>query len=275
MRTIPESFAPAVVAEIDRRLDEIESSQGVAIPWGIESGSRAWGFPSPDSDYDCRFFYVRAESAYLSPWRERDVIETPLDEIFDVNGWDLIKAVQLLVKGNAVAIEWLRSPHIYRGDSSFRDGLVDLATEIVDRNAVGRHYLHVGATQWGRYGGDAEVPLKRLFYALRPAASVRWLMIHRTSAVPPMELMPLLIESDAPADVIASTQELIALKSQTKEMGTGQTPAPILRYIDQALTSAEAEFEDRCERSTATVQERGRDYFIDAVQRHGPGGRPH
>ena len=75
MRAVPDSLDPAVVAEIDARL----ASAGVAIPWAIESGSRAWGFPSPDSDYDCRFIFVRPASDYLSPWPERDVIETPTD----------------------------------------------------------------------------------------------------------------------------------------------------------------------------------------------------
>ncbi|MFE3443732.1 DNA polymerase beta superfamily protein [Nocardia sp. NPDC059180] len=82
----------------------------------IESGSRAWGFPSPDSDYDCRFLYVASLDTYLSPWRTRDVIETPLVGLLDVNGWDLGKALRLLVKGNAVLIEWLQSPIVYRGD---------------------------------------------------------------------------------------------------------------------------------------------------------------
>jgi len=104
MRSVPDSLDPTVVAEIDARL----GSLGVAIPWAIESGSRAWGFPSPDSDYDCRFIFVRSASDYLSLWPKRDVIETPLDEIFDVNGWDLIKAVRLLVQGNAVVAEWLQ-----------------------------------------------------------------------------------------------------------------------------------------------------------------------
>ncbi len=270
MRAIPETFAPNVVVEIDRRLDEVEVSHGVAIPWCIESGSRAWGFPSPDSDYDCRFLYVRDESAYLSPWRGRDVIETPLDEVFDVNGWDLSKAVQLLVKGNAVAIEWLRSPYVYRGDMSFRDGLLALAADVVDRNAIGRHYLHVSAAQWNRYGGEGEIPLKRLFYALRPAASIRWLLAHPASAVPPMELMPLLVESGAPAEVVACSEELIELKSRTREMGAGQAPAPILQYVEQALVVAAVEFEDRVERDIVALQERGRAYFIDAIRTYGP-----
>ena len=105
LRSIDASMDTAIVAAIDDRLGGVAAEQGVRIPWAIESGSRAWGFPSPDSDYDCRFFYVRTGEEYLSPWRPRDVIETPLDAVFDVNGWDLIKAVRLATSGNATFAE--------------------------------------------------------------------------------------------------------------------------------------------------------------------------
>ena len=120
MRAVPSSLDPAVVAEIDARLAGVETEHGVRIAWAVESGSRAWGFPSPDSDYDCRFLYVRPREDCLSLWPARDVIETPLDAVFDVNGWDLAKAVRLVVTGNAVASEWLRSPIVYPGDALFR-----------------------------------------------------------------------------------------------------------------------------------------------------------
>lgn len=126
MRCVPDDFDPAVVAAIDARLADVAVEQGVRIPWAIESGSRAWGFASPDSDYDCRFFFVRPLSAYTALWPPRDVIETPLDGLLDVNGWDLGKAVRLATAGNATVGEWLRSPHVYDGDAAFRDALLDL-----------------------------------------------------------------------------------------------------------------------------------------------------
>lgn len=117
LRAIPASMDPAVVGSIDGELDRVEREHRVSIRLAIESGSRAWGFPSPDSDYDCRFVYVAALETYLSPWRTRDVVETPLAGLLDVNGWDLGKALRLLVQGNAVLIEWLMSPIVYRGDA--------------------------------------------------------------------------------------------------------------------------------------------------------------
>ena len=48
-----------------RELKKIEEQENVKIIMAIESGSRAWGFASPDSDYDVRFIYVRKEEDYL------------------------------------------------------------------------------------------------------------------------------------------------------------------------------------------------------------------
>ncbi|MEU4811029.1 nucleotidyltransferase domain-containing protein [Nocardia fluminea] len=182
LRTVPESMDPAVVAAIDAELDRVAAEHNVSIRLAIESGSRAWGFPSPDSDYDCRFVYVAGLDTYLSPWRTRDVIETPLIGLLDVNGWDLAKALRLLVAGNAVLVEWLMPPIVYRGDGAFRTRL----REVADRDRIARHYLHLGARQWAlfeRNGG-----LKKVFYALRPAMALRWLREHPGAAVAPMHL---------------------------------------------------------------------------------------
>jgi len=96
---------PDTVAEIEARLAAIRRDEGVMIPLAIESGSRAWWFSSPDSDYDCRFLFIRSLDNYLSLFARRDVIETPLEGELDVNGWDVAKAIKLLLKGNAVVIE--------------------------------------------------------------------------------------------------------------------------------------------------------------------------
>lgn len=233
MCAVPSGLDPAVVSGIDARLAGVEADHGVRILWAIESGSRAWGFPSPDSDYDCRFLYVRPRDAYLSLWPERDVIETPLDETYDVSGWDLAKAVRLLVKGNATAVEWLRSPIVYSGDEGFRDRALALAAEVVDREALCRHYLHVAQQQKSR-----PHTLKRFFYALRPAAALRWLAAHPESAVPPMELRALLREASAEPAVQDAAEEFIALKSVTRELGASEPPGVLTRFVEAELTRA-------------------------------------
>ena len=114
-------------AEIERRLAVIEAEDGVEILFAVESGSRAWGFASPDSDYDARFVYRHPRNWYLSVREARDVIERPILDDYDVNGWDLRKALRLLLKSNPPLYEWLRSPIVYRDHCGFRAALTDLA----------------------------------------------------------------------------------------------------------------------------------------------------
>ncbi|WP_052226936.1 nucleotidyltransferase domain-containing protein [Microbacterium mangrovi] len=231
MRAIPAGMDPQIVADIDERLQDVARTHDVRIPWAIESGSRAWGFPSPDSDYDCRFIYVRHPSAYLTLWRVRDVIETPLDHIFDVNGWDLAKAVRLIAKGNVAAIEWLQSPIVYSGDEGFRDRLLALGDEIMPRDAVGRHYLHVGRRQLHIGSGS----LKRFFYALRPAAALRWMDDHPEAVIPPMDLPTLLAESSVTSQIRDAASELIAAKAVTRELGAGTPPGVLEDFVAAEL----------------------------------------
>lgn len=233
LRAIPPDFDAVKLREIDRRLEAIQTDHDVAIGIAIESGSRAWGFPSPDSDYDCRFIFVRRPEDYLSPWLKRDVIETPLVDDMDVNGWELGKALKLLLKGNAVVIEWLMSPILYAGDAAFRDDLTELARKHANRAAIRRHYLHLGVRQRQTYFADEkQVALKKLFYALRPAVALRWLAEHPEAVIPPMHFQTLLHDCSVPADVVAIAEELVARKAVTRELGSGTLPPAIRDFID-------------------------------------------
>lgn len=244
LRTIPRSMERAAVAQIDARLDDIQREHKVKLLLAIESGSRAWGFPSPDSDYDCRFLYLRPIDHYLTLFPERDVVETPLEGELDVNGWDLQKALKLLLKGNAVVIEWLTSPIIYKADRKFREDMINLAHEIADRSLVGRHYLHLGLRQRKAYfANDKEVGLKKIFYALRPAAALRWLRLHSEKAVAPMHFPTLMQESDVPADVADIVHALTEQKAKTRELGKGTLPKPVAAFIDKEFLLASELFE--------------------------------
>jgi predicted nucleotidyltransferase len=241
MRAIPGDFDHTAVAAIDGRLDAIVGDDSATILLAIESGSRAWGFPSPDSDYDCRFFFVRREGDYLTPWPRRDVIETPLDGDLDVNGWDLGKALKLLLKGNAVVIEWLMSPIVYRGDPAFRADMLALATDHADPHRIARHYLHLGERQRRTYFADGKaVKLKKIFYALRPAAALRWLRLHPEAAIAPMHFPTLMAECAPPPDLVALVDGLIARKAVTRELGEAPLPAEVEAFIDSEFTIAEA-----------------------------------
>ena len=209
------------MARIEARLDGVEAEHGVRILWAVESGSRAWGFPSPDSDYDCRFLYVRPRADYMSLWRPRDVIETPMDAVLDVNGWDLMKAIVLAVGSNATVSEWLRSPLVYRGQEDFAAQMSALCTRLVDPARVRSHYVHVGRAHWERSGAGRGEPvaLKKLLYAVRPAAALRWMRLH-DCPTPPMDLPTLLQQAPPQADALTAINELVAAKAVTRELGT-------------------------------------------------------
>lgn len=239
LRHIPADFEFASVAAVDARIAQIRQSHDVAIGFAIESGSRAWGFPSPDSDYDCRFVFVRRSEAYLSPWQMRDVIETPLEGLLDVNGWDLGKALKLLLKGNAVIVEWLMSPIVYDADVQFVADLRDFAERFGSRDGTARHYLHLGEKQRRTYFADGKhVQLKKLFYALRPAAALRWLRLHPERAIAPMHFPTLMAECDPPEDVRALTEELILRKAETRELGEAPLAPSIEAFVDAEFAAA-------------------------------------
>ena len=233
LRYIPDDMSPGAVAQVDSILDAIRREHGVYIPLAIESGSRAWGFPSPDSDYDGRFIYVRPASQALTIWPRRDVIETPLVGDMDVNGWDLAKALRLLLKGNAVVVEWLQSPILYTAQPWFRDEMLAFADQWLDRDAVLTHYLHLGRRQQILYLSDqTEVSLKKLFYVLRPAMALRWLRLNPEKAVAPMHLPTLMAGCDLPGDLAGVIEGLRSRKAITREMGTGALPDGRLGFVE-------------------------------------------
>jgi hypothetical protein len=271
MRVVPESFDPTVVAAIDARLAAVASSYGVRVPWAIESGSRAWGFASPDSDYDCRFFFVRRRDDYLALWPARDVIETPLEGLLDVNGWDVAKAVRLATAGNATVGEWLRSPWVYAGSSEFRDDLLALVGRVVDPARLRRHYLHVGRAQWAgaaapddAAAGERRVRLKRVFYAIRPAVTLRWLDEH--DGVPPMSLDQLMAQVDVPDAVAAEVAELRVLKARTRELGVAPVPRAIAAWVEDVFAAEP----DHASAPSPALRAEAEAGFRDLVERWAP-----
>lgn len=268
IRSIPPEFDPETVSAIDTALSGIVEHDHVAMPWAIESGSRAWGFPSPDSDYDCRFIYVRRHQDYLTPWPMRDVIELPLNGVLDINGWDLAKALQLLVKGNAVVTEWLQSPIAYRGDPWFRSALLSLAERVIDQDAIMRHYYHLGKLQWdaiNRKGDGAK--LKKLFYALRPAMALLWIRENPSGAVLPMNLFAMMEQCSLDGALRSAILQLIEEKAKTKEMGLGAAPPIIAAFIDQQFSMPL--ISTRRGLSVETAKQEAAELFREAIRRFG------
>ena len=217
-------------------------------------------------------FRLRAPLAeYLTPWRRRDVIETPIEGELDVNGWDLGKALQLLVKGNAVIIEWLTSPIVYRGQARFRSEMLALAGEVATRERVAWHYRRLGEAQWLKHvGSGGDIAQKRIFYILRPAAALRWLRLNPSEAVAPMHFPTLMDQCEPPPEVRALTDALLARKAQTHELGTAPFPGPLAQFIDEEFRLARKAFGDRPTTIDPASRKAASRFFRETVQRFDP-----
>jgi predicted nucleotidyltransferase len=234
-------IAPEVWDRVQARLDAIERRYDVTILHAVESGSRAWGFPSPDSDYDVRFIYRHPAAWYLSVIEGRDVVEEGVDEFgMDVSGWDIRKALRLLLKSNPPLYEWLSAPIVYRSDAAFARRLRALCERLFDRRTLAYHYRSIALNQRrDNWQGRDLVKLKKYFYALRPLAAVGWLRAH-PEGIPPMNLASLLDGISVPASVRAAIDALLERKRVTSELGEGP-PIPVLeQWISDQLDAAEA-----------------------------------
>ncbi len=239
MQTVTNTAIPAALRrEIEARLDDIERTHDVRILLAVESGSRAWGFPSPDSDYDVRFVYVRRRNWYLSLKPGRDVIETPIEDEIDLNGWDIRKALGLLLKSNAVVSEWIESPIRYRPDHPVVARLSALADCATDARGIAHHYANLGsnaADRWLTDGGD--VPVKKYFYALRPALAIRCLRLHPDER-PPMNLQALVERCALPGAMQDEIAALVEAKLQSNERSNATRIATLDTLIRDELSRA-------------------------------------
>lgn len=221
MADLNHSIAPEVRREVESRMAAIEAEDGVRVLLAIESGSRAWGFPSPDSDYDIRFLYVRPRDWYLRLVPGRDVIERPIVDEIDLNGWDVRKALTLLLKSSAVVSEWIESPIRYRPDDPFVAKLEALADVLLNPRALAHYYARAGRTAADRWlDGADDVPVKRYFYALRPALAIRAVRLD-PSRRPAMNLHALIAASALPAGLVEQIDLLVQAKARTNEHANG------------------------------------------------------
>ena len=137
------NITPEIFSGIKARLKEIEKEHNVDILLAIESWSRAWWFDSKDSDYDIRFIYAHKQEHYLSIDKRRDVIEFPIVDLIDINGWDIKKALQLFKNSNPTLAEWIKSPITYVENRQFRDEILSLEKENFSPKWYVYHYLHM------------------------------------------------------------------------------------------------------------------------------------
>ncbi|MEM8638148.1 MAG: nucleotidyltransferase domain-containing protein [Cyanobacteria bacterium P01_G01_bin.54] len=223
---------------IQQQLQQLEQTHAMQIILAIESGSRAWGFPSPDSDYDVRFVYVRSPAQYLSIQPYRDVIETPIVEDavlaskMDMNGWDLRKALNIAFTANLTLIEWLCSPiHYIQRDAA--TPLRDFVRQMTHLPTLAHRYQNWLFNVTKTSTDPAQVKLKSYCYGLRLALAVRWIAQRQTA--PPMDLPSLAVLLDETLhDRLA---ELVQLKFTQAEQAT----VPRVPEFDDLIAASLAE----------------------------------
>ncbi|MFC4252827.1 nucleotidyltransferase domain-containing protein [Sinimarinibacterium flocculans] len=256
------ALSPAAVSEVRARLKQIATDHDVNVLHAIESGSRAWGFPSPDSDYDARFIYAHDADWYFSVHERRDVIETPIETVggitFDVNGWDLRKALRLLAKSNPVLIEWLQSPIVYVSAASakghFASEMLELAGTFFSPKSAHYHYFHMARKNYREHLSGDSIKLKKYFYVLRPVLACLW--VERGQGIPPMSLTQLLDDLLPSGSMRDDILELRERKMRTPEFGSGEPIPTIQRFLTAQIERLASIAQPEASRADPTTLDR-------------------
>lgn len=218
---------------IEQKLKEIEEKENVKIILAVESGSRAWGFASPDSDYDVRFIYVRETKEYLKLNEIRDIIEWQLDETLDISGWDIRKALKLLYKTNPTLFEWCNSPIVYKKTEEFEE-LKNLLPQYFSPKKSLYHYLNMAKTTYREHLIGDKVRIKKYFYALRSLFAAKWII--DKNICPPMEISKLLdeeLKNEENIKVEVEIEKLLGKKIKMPEMDYSEKVEILNEYIEK------------------------------------------
>ncbi|MDN3511806.1 MAG: nucleotidyltransferase domain-containing protein [Candidatus Jettenia sp.] len=219
--------------EIQARLQRLEQEEGVCIFYACESGSRAWGFPSANSDYDVRFLYIHPKNWYLSIDEKRDVIERPVNDLIDLSGWDIRKALRLFRKSNPPLLEWLNSPIIYQHRLDIVDKIKALMPEYYSPKSCLYHYLHMAEGNFREYLKGEIVWVKKYFYVLRPILACKW--IEAGYGVVPMEFEVLVDRIITSRELKEAIRGLLERKKEGQELDKGPKIPPISEFIEVEL----------------------------------------
>jgi predicted nucleotidyltransferase len=211
-------------------LNNIEEEYNVRILYACESGSRAWGFPSKDSDYDVRFIYIHQVEWYLSVFDNRDVIEVPINDTLDINGWDIRKALQLARKSNPSLIEWMQSPIVYKQTTTVPEKLRTLINSDFSPKACLYHYLSMAKANYREYLQGELVRTKKYFYVLRPLLACMW--IEQYEHIPPIVFETLYNSLLPEGELKREIDELLKRKIAGEELDSEPRISVINDFID-------------------------------------------
>lgn len=225
-------------ARILEKLAQLESQHQVKVLFACESGSRGWGFASPDSDYDVRFVYVHRLPWYLTVEPGRDVIEQPISDELDINGWELRKTLSLLRESNPTLLEWLRSPIVYRQEEPWAGRLRMLAEEGFSPVRGYHHYVSMARKNLREYLLGEQVRYKKYLYVLRPLLAARW--IREGRGVPAMRFAELAQATVPDRALLDEINALLAVKMRAGEAATSPRWVGLHDFIERELAVATA-----------------------------------
>ncbi len=220
---------------IVEKLKTIESDENIRILLAVESGSRAWGFASPDSDYDVRFIYVRNTEDYLRLNTVRDVIERPISDVLDINGWDIIKTLRLLYRSNPTLFEWVSSPVVYL-DNGFRDRIHEIMPKYFYAKRGLYHYLSMAKSNYREYLKGETVKAKKYFYVLRPILACKWILDKHS---PPPMLFSDLVAAELEPELKPEVDMLLDIKMNAPELKLIPRVDSINSYLDESIEMIE------------------------------------
>lgn len=255
-----ELIAAGIRAEVLTKLDELADQHQVTIINAIESGSRSWGFPSPDSDYDVRFVYAHQPDWYIQLNQERDVIELPVNAVLDIGGWDLRKAMTLANSGNSVIQEWMTSPLVYRENQVLAAKLREMVARTFSAKATYHHYSSMAKNMIPALD-EADVKLKRFFYISRATLSALWVV--REHSMPTVIFADLLRALTDDVAISEAFQRQIQDKATKTEAESGVVDPLCLAFIREAYQEVIAADLDKLPaRETALGNDDLRDFLL-------------
>lgn len=224
-------FEGSVEELVRLKISEIEKKEQVKILHAVESGSRAWGFASPDSDYDVRFIYIRPMEYYLKLQEKKDFIDWELDETLDINGWDVSKALQHFHKSNATIFEWANSPVIYYTTPEW-ERIRTVSADYFSCKSAMYHYYGTANKNYQEHLLDDMVKYKKYFYVLRPLLACKWI---EKKACPPPVLFQELVNEVLEESLKQAVDALVQKKVQMAEAEKGRRIDVLNAYIEEKL----------------------------------------
>lgn len=219
--------------EILEKLNVIEKENNIKILYAVESGSRGWGFASCDSDYDVRFIYAHNTEWYLSIEDKKDFIEVPINDLLDINGWDIKKALLHYKKSNPTLMEWLSSPIVYMEDYSTAQKMRELLPAYFSPVPTIYHYLHIARNKFKEVMSTDQVKIKRYFYILRPVLACMW--IEKNNTTPPMEFSKLMAEQQLDDSLVNEIYKLLEKKTAGLEIDIEPKSPIIIDFLKSKI----------------------------------------